>query len=95
MGNSTAPPPSPEFLAERNNPGLDQRVSIAFIVIDTFFLGVFLVSRYLNPKAIALPMVIFNTLCYLLCLGSAVAGIRESLFSLLPRGDDGQPATMD
>ncbi|EAT90254.1 hypothetical protein HBI56_047150 [Parastagonospora nodorum] len=67
--------PSPEFLAETNDPGLDQRVSIAFIVIDTFFLAVFYVSRYYNPKAVGLPMLVCNTLCYVLCLGSAVTGI--------------------
>jgi hypothetical protein len=32
---------SPEYLAETNNPNLDQQVSIAFIVIDTFFLFIF------------------------------------------------------
>lgn len=69
---------SPEFLAETNDPGLDQRVSITFIVIDTFFLLVFYVSRYYNRKAVGLPMLICNTLCYVLCLGSAATGIRES-----------------
>ncbi len=45
-----------EYLTETNDPGLDQRVSIAFIVIDTFFLLVFYVSRYFNPKAVGVPM---------------------------------------
>lgn len=66
---------SPEYLAETNDPGLDKRVSIAFIVIDTFFLLLFYVSRYFNPKAIGLPMLICNTLCFFFCMGSAVAGI--------------------
>ncbi|KAM3430238.1 hypothetical protein NHJ13734_007833 [Beauveria thailandica] len=66
---------SPERLFETNNPGLDQRVSIAFIVIDTFFLAVFFVSRYYNPKAVGKPMLVCNTLCYIFCLGSATAGI--------------------
>ncbi|KAH7348013.1 integral membrane protein PTH11-like protein [Pyrenochaeta sp. MPI-SDFR-AT-0127] len=66
---------SPEYLAETNDPGLDQRVSIAFIVIDTFFLLVFYTSRYFNPKAVGLPMLICNTLCYVLCMGSAATGI--------------------
>lgn len=73
MAGSVAP--SPEFLAERNDPGLDQRVSIVFIIIDTLFLIVFYVSRYYNPKAVGIPMLVCNTLCYLFCLGSAVAGI--------------------
>lgn len=71
---------SPEYLAETNNPGLDQRVSIAFIVIDTFFLLVFFLSRYYNPKAVGVPMLVCNTLCYVFCIGSATAGIRESFF---------------
>jgi hypothetical protein len=75
MAGSNAP--SPEFLAETNDPGLDQRVSIAFIVIDTFFLLVFYVSRYFNPKAVGVPMLVCNTLCYVLCLGSAATGICE------------------
>ena len=69
---------SPEYLAETNDPGLDQRVSIAFIVIDTFFLLVFYVSRYFNPKAVGVPMLVCNTLCYVLCMGSAATGICES-----------------
>jgi len=71
---------SPEYLAETNDPFLDQRVSIAFIVIDTFFLLVFYVSRYYNPKAVGTPMLVCNTLCYVLCMGSAATGICE-LFS--------------
>lgn len=66
---------SSAFLAETNDPTLDQRVSIAFILIDTFFLLVFYASRYYNPKAVGLPMLVCNTLCYVLCLGSATAGI--------------------
>ncbi|KAF2027647.1 hypothetical protein EK21DRAFT_25090, partial [Setomelanomma holmii] len=66
---------SPEYLAETNDPGLDQRVSIAFIVIDTFFLLVFYISRYYNPKAVGLPMLVCNTLCYIFCMGSAATGI--------------------
>ncbi|CAO2655513.1 Nn.00g043160.m01.CDS01 [Neocucurbitaria sp. VM-36] len=66
---------SPEYLAETNDPTLDQRVSIAFIVIDTFFLLVFYVSRYFNPKAVGVPMLVCNTLCYVLCMGSAATGI--------------------
>ncbi|KAM3490975.1 hypothetical protein MY3957_005752 [Beauveria namnaoensis] len=66
---------SPERLVVTNNPGLDQRVSIAFIVIDTFFLAVFFASRYYNPKAVGNPMLVCNTLCYIFCLGSAIAGI--------------------
>ncbi|KAK1138803.1 hypothetical protein N8T08_001764 [Aspergillus melleus] len=66
---------SSEHLAETNDPGLDQRVSIAFIVIDTFFMLVFYVSRHYNPKAVKGPMVVCNTLCYVLCLGSAATGI--------------------
>lgn len=67
-----------EYLAETNDPGLDQRVSIAFIVVDTFFLLVFFVSRYFNPKAVRVPMLVCNTLCYILCMGTAATGIRES-----------------
>ncbi|KAJ5715337.1 uncharacterized protein N7483_012518 [Penicillium malachiteum] len=66
---------SSEFLAEQNDPSLDQRVSIAFIVIDTFLMLVFYVSRYFNPKAVGGPMLICNTLCYVFCLGSATTGI--------------------
>jgi hypothetical protein len=69
---------SPEYLAETNHPELDQQVSIAFVVIDTFFLLVFYASRYYNPKAVTLPMLVCNTLCYMLCLGSAATGICES-----------------
>lgn len=75
-----ASPPSPEFLAETNDPGLDQRVSIGFIVIDTFFLGVFFMSRYYNPKAIGWPMLVCNALCYVFCMGSAATGICKSFF---------------
>ena len=79
--------PSPEYLAETNDPGLDQRVSIAFIVIDTFFLLLFYVSRYFNPKAIGIPMLVCNTLCFFFCMGSAVAGICKyctyRLYSLI------------
>ncbi|KAF1978870.1 hypothetical protein BU23DRAFT_497845 [Bimuria novae-zelandiae CBS 107.79] len=75
MAASSAGPPSPEFLAETNNPYLDQRVSIVFIVIDTFFLMLFYVSRYYNRKAVGTPMLVCNTLCYVLCLGSAATGI--------------------
>lgn len=64
-----------ELLPETNDPGLDQRVSIAFIVIDTIFMLVFYVSRYFNPKAVGVPMVVCNTLCYVFCMGSAVTGI--------------------
>lgn len=69
-------PGSPEYLAETNDPGLDQRVSIAFAVIDTVFLAVFYASRYYNPKAVSKPMLVCNTLCYIFCLGSAATGIR-------------------
>ncbi|KAF2737779.1 hypothetical protein EJ04DRAFT_460471 [Polyplosphaeria fusca] len=68
-------PPSPDFLAETNDPFLDQRVSIAFIVIDTFFLLLFYVSRYFNRKAVGWPMLVCNTLAYVLCMGSAATGI--------------------
>ena len=74
---------SSEYLAETNDPGLDQRVSITFIVIDTFFLLVFYVSRYFNPKAVGVPMLVCNTLCYVLCMGSAATGICESFTSCL------------
>jgi len=66
---------SPEYLAETNHPHRALRVSIAFIVIDTFFLLVFYLSRRYNPTAVRRPMLVCNTLCYLFCLGSAVAGI--------------------
>ncbi|KAJ6016566.1 hypothetical protein N7540_011157 [Penicillium herquei] len=36
---------------------------------------VFYVSRYFNPKAVGVPMLICNTLCYVFCLGSAATGI--------------------
>jgi hypothetical protein len=78
MAASSAGPPSPEFLAETNNPYLDQRVSIAFIVIDTAFLLLFYTSRYYNAKAVGTPMLVCNTLCYILCLGSAATGICGS-----------------
>ncbi|KAJ5477640.1 hypothetical protein N7530_003149 [Penicillium desertorum] len=64
-----------ELLPETNDPGLDQRVSVAFIVIDTIFMLVFYVSRYFNPKAVGVPMMVCNTLCYVFCMGSAVTGI--------------------
>ena len=84
MAGSNAPVGSPEYLAETNDPGLDQRVSIAFIVIDTIFLLIFYLSRYFNPKAVGVPMLVCNTLCYVLCMGSAATGIRESFrFCLL------------
>ncbi|KAL1596433.1 hypothetical protein SLS60_009079 [Paraconiothyrium brasiliense] len=57
MAASSAGSPSPEFLAETNNPYLDQRVSIAFIVIDTAFLVLFYASRYYNPKAVVMTQV--------------------------------------
>ncbi|KAJ5752724.1 hypothetical protein N7520_009641 [Penicillium odoratum] len=66
---------SSELLAEKNDPSLDQRVSIAFIVIDTFFMLVFYVSRYFNPKAVGVPMLMCNTMCYVFCMGSATTGI--------------------
>ncbi|QKX53360.1 uncharacterized protein TRUGW13939_00438 [Talaromyces rugulosus] len=66
---------SPAYRAETNDPNLDQRVSISFILIDTFFLLVFFASRYFNPKAVGVPMVVCNTLCYVLCMGSAATGI--------------------
>jgi len=83
--SSVEQPPSPEYLAETNDPYLDQRVSIAFIVIDTFFLLVFYASRYFNKKAVGWPMLVCNTLCYVLCMGSAATGICESftLFSYM------------
>jgi hypothetical protein len=76
--SSAGQQPSPEFLAETNDPYLDQRVSIVFMVIDTFFLLVFYISRYFNKKAVGWPMLVCNTLCYVLCMGSAVTGICES-----------------
>jgi hypothetical protein len=76
--------PSPEYLAETNDPYLDQRVCIAFIVLDTFFLLVFYVSRHFNTKAVGLPMLVCNTLCYVFCMGSAATGICES-FALFSR----------
>ena len=81
MAGSSAP--SSQYLAETNDPGLDQRASIAFIVLDTFFLLVFYVSRYFNPKAVGLPMLVCNTLCYVLCMGSAATGICEFFFCCL------------
>ena len=72
---------SPEYPTETNDPYLDQRVSIAFIVIDTIFLCIFYVSRYSNRKAVGVPMLVCNTLCYILCMGSATAGICEYFFS--------------
>jgi hypothetical protein len=66
---------SSDLLAETNHPGLDQRVSIAFIMIDTFFILMFYVSRYFNPKAVGVPMVVCNTLSFLFCMGSAATGI--------------------
>jgi hypothetical protein len=86
--SSAGQQPSPEYLAETNDPYLDQRVSIAFIVIDTFFLLLFYVSRYFNNKAVGLPMLVCNTLCYVLCMGSAATGICES-FLLFSRMDCG------
>jgi hypothetical protein len=87
MSNAGAPP-SPEYLAETNDPFLDQRVSIAFIVIDTFFLLLFYVSRYYNKKAVGWPMLVCNTLAYFLCLGSAATGICGSIF-LFPHTECG------
>ena len=74
---------SSEYLAETNDPGLDERVSIAFIVIDTFFLLVFYVSWYFNSKAVGVPILVCNTLCYVFCMGSAATGICESSPSCL------------
>lgn len=76
-------PGSPEYLAETNDPGLDQRVSIVFTVINTVFLAIFYASRHYNPKAVGRPMLVCNTLCYIFCLGSAATGIRTFLL-LLP-----------
>lgn len=81
-------PPSLEFLAETNDPGLDQRVSIAFIVVDTVFLVLFYVSWRLNSKAVGVPMLVCNTLCYVFCIGSAVAGICEFLLVSSPVNRD-------
>jgi hypothetical protein len=78
MAASSAGPSSPEFLAETNDPRLDHRVSIAFIVIDTAFLLLFYASWYYNAKAVGMPMLVCNTLCYILCLESAVTGICGS-----------------
>ncbi|KAL5391724.1 hypothetical protein DPSP01_001015 [Paraphaeosphaeria sporulosa] len=75
MAASSAGAASPAFLAETNNPYLDQRVSIAFIVIDTAFLLLFYASRYYNRKAVGTQMLVCNTLCYVLCMGSAATGI--------------------
>lgn len=68
---------SPEYLAETNDPRLDERVSIVFIVIDTLFLLLFYVSRHFNPEAVGVPMLVCNTLCYVFCMGSAATGICE------------------
>lgn len=86
MAASSAGKPSQKFLAETNNPYLDQHVSIAFIIIDTLFLLVFYASRYYNRKAVGTPMLVCNTLCYILCLGSAVTGICGfcTFFSIRP-----------
>lgn len=75
-------PGSPEYLAETNDPGLDQRVSIIFTVINTVFIAIFYASRHYNPKAVGKPMLVCNTLCYVFCLGSAATGIRASSLSL-------------
>lgn len=40
---------SSEYLAETNDPGLDQRVSIAFIAIDTFYSAGVLREPVLQP----------------------------------------------
>lgn len=60
-----------KYLAQTNNPELDQLVSIAFAAIDTFFILVFHTS-------VRIPMCVCNTICHVLCLGSATTGIRES-----------------
>lgn len=70
---------SPEYLAETNDPSLDQRMSI---VVGTFFLSVNIASRYYNPKAVGLPMLVCNTLCYVLCIGNAATGICKSVLSV-------------
>jgi hypothetical protein len=74
--------PSPEFLLETNHPQLDQQVSIAFIVINTFFIALLFLSRYFNPHAVVTPMLVCNTLCYALCIGIAIGGICEYSVSL-------------
>lgn len=84
MAGPTTGGGSPERLVVTNDPGLDQRVSIAFIVIDTFFLAVFFASRYYNPKAVGNPMLVCNTLCYIFCLGSATAGICKRAHHQIP-----------
>ncbi|KAL5405071.1 hypothetical protein PMIN03_008722 [Paraphaeosphaeria minitans] len=78
MAASSAGPASPAFLAETRNPYLDQHVSIAFIVIDTAFMLLFYASRYYNRKAVGTQMLVCNTLCYMLCMGSAATGICGS-----------------
>ncbi|KAF9732422.1 integral membrane protein [Paraphaeosphaeria minitans] len=78
MAASSAGPASPAFLAETRNPYLDQHVSIAFIVIDTAFMLLFYASRYYNRKAVGTQMLVCNTLCYMLCMGSAATGILMS-----------------
>lgn len=74
--------PSPEFLLETNHPQLDQQVSIAFVVINTFFIALLFLSRYFNPHAVVTPMLVCNTVCYVLCIGIATGGICEYSVSL-------------
>ncbi|KAF1998705.1 hypothetical protein P154DRAFT_438640 [Amniculicola lignicola CBS 123094] len=61
---------SPEYLAETNDAGLDQRVSVwlllSYSTVDTFFYCFFIVG---------IPMLVCSTLAYILCIESAVTGI--------------------
>ena len=68
---------TPGYLAQTNHPQLDQQVGIAFIAINTFFLVLLFISRHYNPKAVVIPMLVCNTLCYLMCLAISIVGICE------------------
>lgn len=76
MAAAPTPSPSPAFLAETNHPFLGEHVSIAFIIIDTLFLGLCYASRYYNRYAVGTGMLVCNTLAYVFCMGSATTGIR-------------------
>ncbi|KAJ5936188.1 hypothetical protein N7454_005486 [Penicillium verhagenii] len=69
--SSVRPSGSP---AETNDPGLDQRVSVAFIVLNKFFILLFYVSRYFKLKAVVVPMLVYNTLCYVFYIRSVMTG---------------------
>ena len=70
---SPSRPPTPEYLAE-NTSHMLVTVSIAFIVIDTFFVGLRFVSRRYEPAKVGANDV-FLVIGWLNCLAQCADGI--------------------